>query len=79
MGLKKYKGPLHTVERVMMAHAVVTVTCQNCHHENLMFALAAQKNEMLFAKRNQRSNPRAKAEFDKLTAQLGAISNLLTY
>lgn len=38
MGLKKYTGPLHTVEHAMMAHAVLTVTCQNCKHKNQMFA-----------------------------------------
>ncbi len=30
-----------------------------------------QKNEMIFAERHQRSNPRAKAEFEKLAAEIG--------
>jgi hypothetical protein len=38
-----------------------------------------QKNEMFFAERHQRSNPRAKAEFEKLTAQFGAGPKLLTF
>jgi hypothetical protein len=38
-----------------------------------------QKNEMFFAERHQRSNPRAKAEFEKLTAQLGVGPKLLTF
>jgi hypothetical protein len=38
-----------------------------------------QKNEMFFAERHQRSNPRAKAEFEKLTAQLGVAPKLLTF
>jgi hypothetical protein len=38
-----------------------------------------QKNEMFFAERHQRSNPRARAEFEKLTAQLGAAPKLLTF
>jgi hypothetical protein len=34
---------------------------------------------MFFAERHQRSNPRAKAEFEKLTAQLSAAPKLLTF
>ncbi len=36
------------------------------------------KNEFIFAERHQRSNPRARAEFDKLVAQIGAAPRLLT-
>ena len=36
-----------------------------------------QKNEMLFAERHQRSNPRAKAEFEKLVAEIGVAPKLL--
>jgi hypothetical protein len=38
-----------------------------------------QKNEMIFAERHQRSNPRAKAEFEKLTKEIGAAPKLLTF
>jgi len=38
-----------------------------------------QKNEMLFAERHQRSNPRAKAEFDKLVEEIGAAPGLLKF
>ena len=38
-----------------------------------------QKNEMIFAERHQRSNPRAKAEFEKLAADIGAAPALLTF
>lgn len=37
-----------------------------------------QKNEMIFAERHQRSNPRAKAEYEKLVAQIGVAPGLLT-
>lgn len=37
-----------------------------------------QKNEMIFAERHQRTNPRAKAEFDKLVAEIGVGPGLLT-
>lgn len=37
-----------------------------------------QKNEMIFAERHQRSNARAKAEFEKLVAEIGASPKLLT-
>jgi hypothetical protein len=37
-----------------------------------------QKNEMIFAERHQRANPRAKAEYEKLAAQIGAAPGLLT-
>lgn len=36
-----------------------------------------QKNEMIFAERHQRSNPRARAEFDKLVAEIGVAPGLL--
>ena len=36
-----------------------------------------QKNEMIFAERHQRSNPRAKAEFEKLVKEIGAAPKLL--
>ncbi|MBV9550993.1 MAG: SAM-dependent methyltransferase [Alphaproteobacteria bacterium] len=36
------------------------------------------KNEFIFAERHQKSNPRAKAEFEKLAAQTGAAPKLLT-
>ena len=37
-----------------------------------------QKNEFIFAERHQRSNPRARAEFEKLAAQFAAAPRLLT-
>jgi hypothetical protein len=37
------------------------------------------KNEFLFAERHQRSNPRAKAEFEKLAAETGVAPKLLTF
>jgi len=36
------------------------------------------KNEFIFAERHQRSNPRARAEFEKLAAEIGAAPSLLT-
>ncbi|HKU64202.1 MAG TPA: SAM-dependent methyltransferase [Rhizomicrobium sp.] len=36
-----------------------------------------QKNEMIFAERHQRSNPRARGEFEKLVKEVGAVPNLL--
>jgi hypothetical protein len=36
-----------------------------------------QKNEMIFAERHQRSNPRARAEFEKLVAEVGVAPGLL--
>jgi len=38
-----------------------------------------QKNEMLFAERHQRSNPRARAEFDKLVQEIGVAPSLLIF
>jgi hypothetical protein len=38
-----------------------------------------QKNEMIFAERHQRSNPRAKAAFEKLAAEIGVAPGLLTF
>jgi hypothetical protein len=38
-----------------------------------------QKNEMLFAERHQRSNPRARAEFEKLVQEIGVAPGLLTF
>jgi len=38
-----------------------------------------QKNEMIFAERHQRSNPRAKAEFEKLVAEIGVGPGLLKF
>ena len=38
-----------------------------------------QKNEMIFAERHQRSNPRAKAEFEKLANEIGASPKLLAF
>jgi methyltransferase family protein len=38
-----------------------------------------QKNEMLFAERHQRSNPRARAEFDKLIQEIGVAPALLKF
>ena len=38
-----------------------------------------QKYEMIFAERHQRSNPRAKAEFEKLAKEIGAAPGLLTF
>jgi hypothetical protein len=38
-----------------------------------------QKNEMIFAERHQRSNPRAKAEFEKLAKEIGAVPKLLSF
>jgi len=37
-----------------------------------------QKNEMIFAERHQRSNSRAKAEFEKLAQEIGARPKLLS-
>jgi hypothetical protein len=38
-----------------------------------------QKNEMIFAERHQRSNPRAKAEFEKLALEIGVAPKLLSF
>jgi len=38
-----------------------------------------QKNEMIFAERHQRSNSRAKAEFEKLAKEIGASPKLLSF
>jgi hypothetical protein len=38
-----------------------------------------QKNEMIFAERHQRSNPRARAEFEKLTKEIGASPKHLSF
>ncbi len=38
-----------------------------------------QKNELIFAERHQRSNPRARAEFEKLAKEIGAAPKLLTF
>ena len=38
-----------------------------------------QKNEMIFAERHQRSNPRAKAAFEKLAEEMGAAPGLLKF
>jgi hypothetical protein len=38
-----------------------------------------QKNEMIFAERHQRSNPRAQAAFEKLTKEIGAAPKLLSF
>src|SRR6201996_7265624 len=38
-----------------------------------------QKNEMILAERHQRSNPRARAEYEKLAAQIGAAPRLLKF
>lgn len=38
-----------------------------------------QKNEMIFAERHQRSNPRAKVEFEKLAKEIGASPKLLSF
>src|ERR1700761_4382555 len=35
------------------------------------------KNELIFAERHQRSNPRARAEFEKLASEMGAVPKLL--
>jgi hypothetical protein len=35
------------------------------------------KNEFIFAERHQRANPRARAEFDKLAKEVGAVPKLL--
>jgi len=37
------------------------------------------KNEFIFAERHQKSNPRARAEFEKLVAETGASPVLLTF
>jgi hypothetical protein len=37
------------------------------------------KNEFIYAERHQRSNPRAKAEFEKLVAETGVSPALLTF
>jgi hypothetical protein len=36
-----------------------------------------QKNEMIFAERHQRSNPRAQAEYEKLAKEIGVAPSLL--
>jgi hypothetical protein len=38
-----------------------------------------QKNEMIFAERHQRSNPRARAAFEKLAAEVGAAPGMLAF
>jgi hypothetical protein len=38
-----------------------------------------QKNELIFAERHQRSNARAKAEYEKLAAEIGAAPKLLSF
>jgi hypothetical protein len=38
-----------------------------------------QKNEMIFAERHQRSNPRARTAFEKLTEEVGASPKLLSF
>lgn len=38
MGFKKYRGPVETVQHAMMAHLVVTVTCQQCGRWTSMWA-----------------------------------------
>ena len=38
-----------------------------------------QKNEMIFAERHQRSNPRAKVEFEKLAKEIGVAPKLLSF
>jgi len=38
-----------------------------------------QKNEMIFAERHQRSNPRAKSEFEKLVKEIGVAPSLLEF
>ena len=38
-----------------------------------------QKNELIFAERHQRSNPRAKVEFEKLASQVGVVPSLLAF
>src|ERR1700761_8015181 len=37
------------------------------------------KNEFIFAERHQRSNPQARAEFERLVEQVGAAPSLLTF
>ncbi|HEX4273629.1 MAG TPA: SAM-dependent methyltransferase [Rhizomicrobium sp.] len=37
------------------------------------------KNELIFAERHQRSNPRARAEFEKLATEIGAAPKLLAF
>ena len=37
------------------------------------------KNEFIYAERHQRSNPKAKAEFEKLAKEIGAAPKLLTF
>jgi hypothetical protein len=38
-----------------------------------------QKNEMIFAERHQRSNPRARGEYEKLIKEIGVAPKLLTF
>jgi hypothetical protein len=38
-----------------------------------------QKNEMIFAERHQRSNPRARAEYDRLANEIGAAPGMLKF
>ena len=37
------------------------------------------KNELIYAERHQRSNPRARAEFEKLAKEIGAAPKLLSF
>ena len=38
MGFKKYRGPIETVEHALMAHIVVTLTCQSCRRSRRKWA-----------------------------------------
>jgi hypothetical protein len=38
-----------------------------------------QKNEMIFAERHQRSNPRARADYERLAKEIGAAPGLLKF
>ena len=38
-----------------------------------------QKNELIFAERHQRSNPRARVEFEKLAKEIGVVPGLLRF
>jgi hypothetical protein len=38
MGYRSYRGPVTTIQHALMAHTVVTVTCQRCNRARTMYA-----------------------------------------
>lgn len=43
MGVKRYKGPVHTLEQAMFADFPVRITCAKCGHFRQMHAFAAMQ------------------------------------